>query len=293
MTELMPAAQAELIVAYHGEIARAWLRELPALVDRCVERWELTLLPAFTGGEAGWAAPVVRSDGSPAVLKLAIPLVNLDDQCRALRSWNGRGAIRLLGYEPDDRACLLERCLPGTDAADFPSPEVDEIATELLRGLWSAEVSTLEPIASLADLCTHRAEVMEGRAEEFRAEADVGPFREAARLYRSLPASTDRIALVHGDFHRRNVLRSGRGWLAIDPMPRVGDPAFDVAQFLRIDLADDTRGRADGLADRLGLDRERQRAWVFAVGTQAASWHLSIGDRSTYQAFTVTLAKLM
>ncbi|GAB3400457.1 aminoglycoside phosphotransferase family protein [Flindersiella endophytica] len=292
MTELMPAAQAELIVAYHGEVARTWLRELPALVDRCVDRWKLTLLPAFTGGEAGWAAPVVREDGSPAVLKLAIPLVDMDDQCRALRSWNGRGAIRLLGYEPDDRACLLERCLPGTDAAGLPSAEADAVAAEVLLGLWSADPS-LHPGMSLADWCEHLAELMDSRADEFRTVADVGPFYEAARLYRSLPASAERKALLHGDFHRRNLLRSGRGWLAIDPMPRIGDPAFDVGQFLRIDLGPDSAKRADAFADRLGLDRKRQRAWLFAVGTQAASWHLSIGDRSTYQAFIDVLAKLM
>jgi streptomycin 6-kinase len=286
MTELMAAAQAELIVAYHGEVARAWLRDLPALVARCVERWKLTLLPSFTGGEAGWAAPVVREDGTPAVLKLAIPLVDVDEQCRALRAWDGRGAIRLLGYEPDDRACLLERCLPGTDAADLPAHEADKAATEVLRGLWSAETSALGSGASLADLCAHRARVMDDRAEEFREAADVGPFREAARLYRSLPASAEREVLLHGDFHRRNLLLSERGWLALDPMPRVGDPGFDVAQFLRIDLGPDSGTRADAFADRLGLDRKRQRAWVFAVGTQAASWHLSVGDRSTYQAFS-------
>lgn len=290
MTDLMPAGQAELIVTYHGEVARAWLRELPSLVERCVDRWKLTLLPAFTGGEAGWAAPVVREDGSPAVLKLAIPLVDMDEQCRALRAWNGRGAIRLLGYEPDDRACLLERCLPGTDAADLPADEADDVAVDVLRGLWSADPSALSAEASLTDLCAHRAQLMDGRAEEFGSVADPGPFREAARLYRALPASAGRTVLLHGDFHRRNLLLSERGWLAIDPTPRVGDPGFDVAQFLQIDVGADTRGRADTFADRLGLDRERQRAWVFAVGTQAASWHLSVGSRSVHQSFTEALA---
>jgi streptomycin 6-kinase len=293
MTELMPAAQADLIVAYHGEVARAWLRELPTLVARCVDRWKLTLRPAFTGGEAGWAAPVVREDGSPAVLKLAIPLVDMAEQCRALRAWNGRGAIRLLGYEPEDRACLLERCLPGTDAAELPSHEADGIAVDVLLSLWSADPSTLGTGASLAAWCERMAEVMDGRAEEFRTATDVGPFREAARLYRSLPVSSERDALLHGDFHRRNLLLSARGWLALDPAPRVGDPGFDVAQFLRIDIGSDSGGRTDAVADQLGLDRKRQRAWLFAVGTQAASWHLSVGDRPTFEAFTAVLAELV
>ncbi len=77
--------------------------------------------------------------------------------------------------------------------------------------------------------------------------------------------------LLHQDLHGGNVLRHGRDWVAIDPKPLVGDPAFDVASLVRDRRPiRDTRvleRRLDVLADELGHDRERMRlwSWVHAV----------------------------
>jgi streptomycin 6-kinase len=135
---------------------------------------------------------------------------------------------------------------------------------------------------------------MEARADEFSGVVDSGPFREAARLFAALPTSSSRPVLLHGDFHRRNVLLSDRGWLAIDPSAMAGDPSFDVAMFLRHDMHEPrTTARVDAIADRLGLERQRTRAWLFAITTQAASWHLSIGDKPTHDAFSRTASALI
>ena len=73
-----------------------------------------------------------------------------------------------------------------------------------------------------------------------------------------------------------------------------GDPSFDVAMFLQHDMHDPaTTRRADTLADRLGLERHRTRAWLFALATQAASWHLSVGDRPRYDAYSRALSTLV
>ena len=127
---------------------------------------------------------------------------------------------------------------------------------------------------------------LHARADQFSDVVDPGPFREAAELFASLPASSTRTVLLHGDFHRRNVLRSERGWLAVDPASMAGDPSFDVARFLMNEMSDAaTALRADAMADRLGLDRDRTRAWLFALATQAASWFLSTGDKPTHDAY--------
>ena len=56
-----------------------------------------------------------------------------------------------------------------------------------------------------------------------------------------------------------------RAWLAIDPKPIVGEPAFDVASLLRDRRWESAtaviRRRLDLLAGELGLDRERMRGW--------------------------------
>jgi nickel-dependent lactate racemase len=75
--------------------------------------------------------------------------------------------------------------------------------------------------------------------------------------------------------------------LVLHDAARIGDPSFDVAMFLQNDLHKSaTTTRVDALADRLGLERDRTQAWLFAVGTQAASWHLSCANRPMYDAYS-------
>ena len=75
---------------------------------------------------------------------------------------------------------------------------------------------------------------------------------------------------MHGDFHHHNLLRSQRGWLAIDPKPMLGEPEYDVPPFLWNPLP--CRLRLDVLESRLatfaaaGLDEERMRKWTVVRG---------------------------
>lgn len=70
------------------------------------------------------------------------------------------------------------------------------------------------------------------------------------------------------DLHAGNVLAAAREpWLAIDPKPYVGDPAYDPLQHM---LNCDERLRSDPhnlvrrMAGLLGLDPGRVLLWLFA-----------------------------
>ena len=283
---IVPPSLADRIRSYHSA-GSAWLQELPDLIARCVTQWDLTLLPAFEpGGDSSWTAPVKRSAGDLAVLQITVPLPVHHDHVTALQVWAGRGAVKLFAHDPAIRATLIECCVPGSDAVELSPADADDVAVDVLSQLWAASppASGLEALTAGA---AQRAQVMEARADRFGDVVDPGAFREAAQMFRSLPASSARGVLLHGDFHRRNVLLSRRGWLAIDPSSMAGDPAYDVAMFLQHDMQEAaTSTRVDALADRLGLERQRTRAWLFALATQAASWHLSIGDRPGYDAYS-------
>jgi len=87
--------------------------------------------------------------------------------------------------------------------------------------------------------------------------------------------------IVHQDLHGGNILRAQREpWLAIDPKPLVGEPAFDAASLLRDrrwqirepNARSVIARRLDILVERLGLDRERTRRWGIA---HALAWGMS------------------
>jgi streptomycin 6-kinase len=97
---------------------------------------------------------------------------------------------------------------------------------------------------------------------------------------RELVASQPRGVLLHGDFHPGNVLAAQREpWLFIDPKPLVGDPAYDLAQWLYnrsrfLIKSDDPvaalRTQIDRFATDLDLEPVRIAGWAFvkAVGWQ-------------------------
>jgi streptomycin 6-kinase len=71
--------------------------------------------------------------------------------------------------------------------------------------------------------------------------------------------------LLHGDLHTGNVLWRGEdGLVAIDPRPCVGDPAFDLVDWvLEGDVAPPEQ--AQRIAAATGLDAQRLLAWARAT----------------------------
>jgi len=260
---------------------RAWISRLPALVDRAAARWDLTLGAPFTSGASSWCAPVLRADGSPAVLKISFPHPEARDEAAALRVWHGRGAPALLDAHTDDWALLLERVAPGTTLAVSPGTARDrlESAVAVARTLWA--VPEVPDVPRMAEVCARWADVLEERAGRY--DADPALVRHAAELLRTLPGAGG--SLVHGDLNPGNLLDAGDGrWLAIDPKPMRGDPAYDLWPLL--EQVDDPFAHADPvhvLRGRVGivagdLDPDRVAAWAFARCTESAFWVWEVLD---------------
>lgn len=244
-----------------------WRQRAPQLAQECAELWSLTLGEAYEYSFVSIAVRAELRDGTRAVLKIGWPHPEAEHEAAALAHYDGRGAVRLLEDDAARSALLLERCEPGTPLWEIADDEeATRIAAAALRRLWSAPVAVGHPFRHLADEA-------EGWTEQLRRdwEALGRPFERelvdaASSAARELASSQPDLVLCHQDFQGSNVLRAQREpWLAIDPKPIVGEPAFDVASLLRDrrwDIrADVIRRRLDLLAAELDLDRERMRGW--------------------------------
>lgn len=116
---------------------------------------------------------------------------------------------------------------------------------------------------------------------------DLGVLDLGIELLRSLPGSAGRHVLVHGDFNPGNLLAAQRSpFLAIDPKPLVGDPAYDPWQLVaqlgwplrREDAATLVWERIRRLSDLLDLVPERVAAWGVARDVEGGLWTASAGD---------------
>ena len=247
---------------------KIWLEELPQLLDKVVALWSLRLETPFEhGGSCSWVCPAVRSDGTQAVLKLAMPHMEGRDEIKGLRYWSGRSIVRLLEADDNSGAMLLERCLPGTTLCSEPEPAQDVIIAGVLRGVWESATDAtgmdgFRPLSEMIDFWCDETLTQE------LLWPDAGLVNEGLRVMKELarPAPTDELLVT--DLHAGNVLRSQREpWLAIDPKPFVGDRSYDPVQHVincEMRLHSDPAGLVERIADLTGVDLERLRLWTFA-----------------------------
>jgi streptomycin 6-kinase len=274
----------------------AWLDQLPSLVAEACRRWGLEIagMP-YDGGMSGWVAPV-RQAGDDAVLKVTWPHAEAATEAAALRWWDGAGAVRLLAEDSEAWVMLLERCVPGTPLRDagLPNERGLAIGAELLNALWDKGLPAGDgpPFDSMAQTCNGWADLAERRIEQHGAAlqalgTDPGILTLGVELLRTLPRSAERQVLVHGDFNPGNVLAARRvPYLAVDPKPMVGDPAYDpwslVAQldwpFRLADAARIVPQRICRLAESLDLAPERIAAWGVARDVEGGLWAASEGN---------------
>lgn len=274
------------------DAARPWLERLPSLIAEVRHTFGLSLAEPLHAGSCSWVAPARLGDGTRVIIKIGWPHREMLGEPTALRLWNGHGAVRLLAHDPDRHALVLERCEPGRPLATSPGAADERLAAgcDVLRQLWACPVPPAgSGIEALDAVTSEWADLVEERMARIRPGYDPGLVAEGAELLRSLPLSATRGVLLHGDFNPGNVLSAGSGrWLAIDPKPMIGDPAYDPWPLLR--QVDDPfahpdpekvlRQRVRLLADELSLDPGRIVSWAVARQVETALWAAHHADEA-------------
>lgn len=278
---MVPEDFARMTMTRQGEVGRAWLERLPAILTGCAERWGLTLGVPMTPLSYNFVIPARRADGTEAILKVCVPNGEYARQVAALGRFDGRGSVRLLDSDAGDAALLLERCVPGTllrRMAVVEDERATSIACDVMRLLWRTPGGPFPAMAEWND---------DLRALRPYYGGGTGPFPaaivdEVERLADDLSASAPAPFLLHGDLHHDNILAAGRApWLAIDPKGLIGEPAYEAGVLLfnprplLRDAPDPARllaRRVDQLAEELAVDRARIRGWGLVRAVLSAWW---------------------
>ncbi len=243
-----------------------WLGRLPEAIRELQDRWCLTLGLPVDRGEAScaWVAPVVRRDGTRAVLKLGMPHMEGVHELQGLRFWDGDPTVRLLEADADLNGMLLECCDPGVALRCLPEVEQDIVIVRLLRRLWRRPVAP-HPFRPLAAMTACWAEETMAAAPRW---PDAVLIQQGLRLFDELSRPSFDDVLLATDLHAGNVLSAQRErWLVIDPKPFVGDRAYDATQHLvncRGRMLTDPDATIRRFADLLEIDHARVRLWMFA-----------------------------
>ncbi|MGW6511697.1 aminoglycoside phosphotransferase family protein [Streptomyces niveus] len=280
-----PQRLARTLSETYGEsVAGEWLGRLPAIAQEALERRELTVERVVApGGGSSLVVLVRRPDGAPAALKVVPPFAAPEAESAALTQWKGWGCVELISGSGG--ALLLERLHTETSLRSLPEAKALLEAAGTVRKLW------VEPVADHGFETV--AERTAGEAEAMRRSTDpqVVPLVSAALDAREelLAAGPTELMLLHGAFRQGKVLSGDRApWLAVGPVPVVGERAYDLARLVR-DRVEDlvaaasgasaTRRRVNKLADSLDIDRERLRGWTLFRAVESGVRALEAGRR--------------
>lgn len=256
---------------------REWLRNLPARVKSCADRWSLKIGSPYPHANVSAVFSVATKDGCLAVLKVQFPHRECEHEAEALRLWNGRGAVRLLARDREHHAYLMERCEPGDHLSTVVADEALDVFADLLPRLW---ISVTGPFVALHEEAKTWARDLPVSWERAHRPFEKALLDAALEALYVLPETQGEQVLVHQDLHGDNVLRASREpWLAIDPKPLVGEREFSLAPIIRSyefgHSRKDVIHRLDKLSSALDVNRERARLWTL---TQALAWCFE-GDR--------------
>lgn len=263
-----------------GRACVQWLDDLGALLTDLEEAWDVVVGATMTGGTASLVAEATLADGTPAVVKLAMPHTRdgreaLALEARVLRLVDGRGCVRLHAYDEARGAVLLERLGRQVDELGFPVPEQMAIICAALARLWAVPVGDAN-LPSLADKGRWLARFTLDTWESLGRPCSQRVIDRAVEYADRRVAALDptRCVLLHGDAHAWNTLEAPDdpgGYKLIDVDGLVGEPEYDLAipmrEFTDELLAGDAialgQARARWLAGHTGLDEQRIWEWGY------------------------------
>jgi streptomycin 6-kinase len=256
-----------------------WLRRLPELVAHCRKGWSLELGEILEGGCIGAVQGCRGPNGEDLVLKLSPPFANPANEARALAHWDGNGAARLVAWDPAAGALLLERVRPGAYLMERDRSVLDDdlairAAAEALAAMQAVPVPTAPAFPGFEGKLAWWLEWTRVNGEPDAAGTPMLPLFE--RCARSLYASAKHKTLAHGDFVAKNLLLGPDGrYVAVDPLPYIGDPASDIGHFSSYHSPVGTViSRARAIAEATGNDPQRAAQWaaVWMIGEACETW---------------------
>ncbi|HEX3812021.1 MAG TPA: aminoglycoside phosphotransferase family protein [Mycobacteriales bacterium] len=249
----------------------------------CAHRWRLEVGDRLDGGFRSDVFACTTSGGGEVVVKLTVTSEEARSEAAALAAWMDTGAaVEILDVDLEYDALLLARIRPGTHLAGGDDPVILDMAADLLSRLQLAAPGpfpflTLEALYPRLEARAREDINYERRArdEPIRGEAGLTRLDSARAAAMRLCATTPQPVLLHGDFLDKNLLCTGSSYLAVDPIPRIGDPCSDVGMFASDHLPAGTiLERAGAIAERMGLDPNRAMRWaaVWTVLLTCSAW---------------------
>jgi len=215
--------------------------------------------------------------GNDRVLKLPKTEREATTEAAALRAWCGKGAVRLIDFDAELAALLPVRLVPGTPLVVADDDGLEAVAG-VLRALHRADLLDVNVPSMQVAFDQYLTQTTADAEDGTAGLALLGASRATAM---ALCTSMHQPVLLHGDLLDKNLLLDGTRFVAVDPIPRIGDPCADIGFFAAGQPpCSRITDQAERLARLLGHDPMRAARWaaIWAVGEACETWRRDSDD---------------
>ncbi len=293
----LPEKFTQNILDLHAKKGGQWLNNLPDLIAEISEKWSLSVKQPFPNLSYNYVAPCVCADGTQAVLKIGFGEEDsvIFSEAGFLKLLDGNGAVKLLRFDKDYCALLLERLIPGENLkriCQTDDEQATRIAIEIMRRLLCKPPETGE-FPTLKNW-------MNGLQTAAKVNFAPRLVAKARNYFAELSDAPEQNLLLHGDLHHENILSAEReSFLAIDPKGVIGDIGYEIGVFLnnqrrlirtRQNLSQILAQRVEQFAQSFEIEPQKLRKWAFAQAVLSAWWVFE--DTGTFSEKWTTYADI-
>lgn len=270
------------IINLYGAQGKQWLTNLAKLTAQIRITYRLSNLKPIKNLSYNYVLSGFQ-DSRPIILKLGLDIDGLKRESLALKAFAGFGAVNVL--IENNGMLLLEHAIPGVSLKTyFPEKDNDaiQITCECIKRLHQAPIPTDYDLPHVKNWLT----VLD---KNLNIPTDY--LHKARKLRDELIVTSATPVLLHGDLHHDNILQNGNEWIVIDPKGVIGDPAYEIAAFIRNPIPELLThnnpssiidNRIAQFAEILKLSKQRIISWCYVQAVLAWAWTLEDNGDETY-----------
>ena len=264
------------IINLYGETGKQWLDDLPRLITQVEATYGLSNLKPVNNLSYNYVLSGLQGP-QQIILKLGLDIDGFKREATALMAFEGSGVVQV--FSENTGLLLLERAVPGVSLkSHFPEKddEAISITANVIKRLHKAPIPSHHPFPHVQDWLA----VLDS---DLKIPAQT--LQKARELRDQLLKTAASDVLLHGDLHHDNILQNGNDWVVIDPKGVIGEPAYEVAAFIRNPMPEllthdnspnIIHNRITRFAELLELPSQRILDWCFVQAV--LSWVWAIED---------------
>jgi streptomycin 6-kinase len=278
----MKLAFKQNIISIYGSEGKQWLKALPETISKITKKYNLANLKPVNNLSYNYVLSGFQG-AKAIILKLGLDIDGFKREAAALMAFEGFGIVQI--FSENTGLLLLECAVPGVSLkAHFPKndDEAINITANVIKRLHKAPISNTHAFPHIKDWL----EALDGDLK-----IPVQTLQKAREIRDQLLRTAIPDVFLHGDLHHDNILQNGENWLVIDPKGVIGEPAYEVAAFIRnpipellnhADAPNIIHNRVIRFAELFELPPQRILDWCFVQAVLSWVWAIEDGCDDTY-----------